>query len=249
MTKKEPRAAAADILAEKFPEARVAFLAGSVVRGDHTEMSDLDLVVVFDRLPQAYRESFVFGGWPVEAFVHDPQTLRYFFYEVDRPTGVPSLPTMVQEGLELPRRSELSASLKQLAQSVIDAGPPPWGEKEVLTSRYVITDLVDDMRAPRSRDELMASAARLYPLLAEHYLRSRQLWSARGKSIPRRLSSVSAEFGAAFCEAFRVVFEVASTARLIPLCEEVLRPSGGWLFDGYIVHAPEAWRRGDRQSS
>lgn len=114
---------------------------------DNTETSDLDLVVILDTLPQAYRESFVFGGWPVEAFVHDPQTLRYFFYEVDLPTGVPSLPTMVREGLELPRPNELSASLKQLAQTVIDAGPP-WGEKEVLTSRYVITDLVDHMRAP-----------------------------------------------------------------------------------------------------
>lgn len=247
MTKKEPRAAAAEILAEKYPKARVAFLAGSALRGEHTETSDLDLVVIFDRLAQAYRESFVSCGWPVEAFVHDPQTLRYFFYEVDRPTGVPSLPTMVWEGLELPRRNELSASLKQLAQTVLDAGPPPWSEKDVQISRYVITDLVEDMRAPRSRNELAATATRLYPLLAEHYLRSRQLWSARGKSIPRHLSSISAEFGAAFCESFRAVFEEASAAKVIPLCEEVLRPSGGWLFDGHILHAPESWRRGDGQ--
>lgn len=248
MTKKEPRAAATEILAGKYPEARVAFLAGSVLRGDHTETSDLDLVVIFDRLPQAYRESFVFCGWPVEAFVHDPQTLRYFFYEVDRLTGVPSLPTMVQEGLELPLPNELSASLKQLAQTVLDAGPPAWSEKEILISRYVITDLVEDMRAPRSRNELAATAVRLYPLLAEHYLRSRQLWSARGKSIPRRLSSISAEFGAVFCESFRLIFEEASSAELISLCEAVLRPDGGWLFDGHILRAPESWRRGDGQS-
>ena len=78
--KKEPRSAVTEILAEKYPEARVVFLAGSVVRGEDTETSDLDLVVIFDRLPQAYRESFIFGGWPVEAFIHDPETLRYFFY-------------------------------------------------------------------------------------------------------------------------------------------------------------------------
>jgi hypothetical protein len=245
VSRKEPRAAATEIVAEKYPEARVAFLAGSVIRGEDTQTSDLDLVVIFDRLPQAYRESFVFGEWPTEAFVHDPQTLRYFFHEVDRPSGVPSLPTMVLEGVELPRRNELSASLKRLAQTVIDAGPLPWSEKEHATSRYAITNLIEDMRAPRSRGELVASAASLYPLLAEHYLRSRQLWSARGKSIPRVLSAHSAEFGAAFCEAFRATFQEGSTARLIPLCEEVLRPSGGWLFDGHLVHAPESWRAPD----
>ncbi|MBI3899992.1 MAG: nucleotidyltransferase domain-containing protein [Gammaproteobacteria bacterium] len=242
MTKKEPQATATKILANKYPKARAAFLAGSVVRGDHTETSDLDLVVIFDTLPQAYRESFVFGGWPVEAFVHDPQTLRYFFYEVDRPTGVPSLAMMVKEGLELLQCNELSVSLKQLADTVIDAGPPLWGEKERQTSRYVITDLVDDMRAPRSRDELIASAARLHPLLADHYLRSQQLWSARGKSIPRRLCSVSTDFAEIFGEAFRAIFEEGNATKVIRLCEDVLRPSGGRLFDGYIMHAPESWR-------
>ena len=242
MSKKDPRAAALEILAEKYPAARVAFLAGSVIRGEDTQTSDLDLVIIYDKLPQAYRESFVFGGWPTEAFVHDPQTLRYFFYEVDRPSGVPVLSTMVLEGLELPKCNKVSASLKRLAQTLIDAGPPQWSEKEIVASRYAITNLVEDMRDPRSRNELAACAASLYPLLAEHYLRSRRQWSARGKSIPRRLFSLSAEFGAAFCDAFQATFEEGSIAKLIPLCEEVLHPSGGWLFDGYAQHAPDSWR-------
>jgi len=79
MSKKDPRDTAAEILAKKYPEARVGFLAGSVIRGKDTQTSDLDLVVIYDKLPQACRESFVFGGWPTEAFVHDPQTLRYLF--------------------------------------------------------------------------------------------------------------------------------------------------------------------------
>jgi hypothetical protein len=30
------------------------------------------------------------GGYPIEAFIHDPATLEYFFLEVDRPSGVPA---------------------------------------------------------------------------------------------------------------------------------------------------------------
>ncbi len=226
-----------NVLAARYPEARVAFLAGSVVRGEATRTSDLDLVVIFDRLPHAYRESFVFEGWPIEAFVHDPQTLRYFCREVDRPRGVPSMPAMVVEGIELPVPNELSASLKRYAQQILDDGPPPWGNKQIVESRYAITDLIDDMRDPRSRHELTGSAAMLYPLVADHYLRSRQLWSARGKAIPRRLSKVSTGFAAAFCAAFQAVFEDGNTAGLVALCEEVLAPDGGWLFEGHVLHA------------
>ena len=69
---------------QRYAGADVILLAGSVVRGQGTATSDLDLVVLFERLPQAYRESLHADGWPVEAFVHDPDTLRYFFLEHDR---------------------------------------------------------------------------------------------------------------------------------------------------------------------
>ena len=81
--RKDPRATAAEVVAEKYPEARVAFLAGSVTRGEGTQTSDLDLVVIYNKLPQAYRESFVSGGWPIEAFVHDLPLCE----EVLRPSG------------------------------------------------------------------------------------------------------------------------------------------------------------------
>jgi hypothetical protein len=48
----------------------------------------------------------------VEAFVHDPATLKYFFFEVDRASGVPSLPQMVVEGVEIPAPTEMSRALK-----------------------------------------------------------------------------------------------------------------------------------------
>src|SRR5256886_10901238 len=143
---------AKEIFESKYPDARVLFLAGSIVRGEGTPHSDLDLVVIFDKLTNAYRESFHFQGFPVEAFVHDPETLNYFVFEVDRPTGIPSLAQMVLEGIELPEPCEVSQSLKQLAASVLEMGPPVLSNEEVLRLRYNLTSLVDDLRQPRSRD-------------------------------------------------------------------------------------------------
>lgn len=89
------------VFSQRYPDAAVAFAAGSLVRGEGTEYSDLDLVVVYPTVPGAYRESFRFQGLPVEVFIHDPETLEYFFVEMDVASGIPALPHMVMEGQEI----------------------------------------------------------------------------------------------------------------------------------------------------
>jgi predicted nucleotidyltransferase len=83
VTRADAVEAARAIGRQRYPEASVLFAAGSIVRGEGTVHSDLDLVVVYPALAAAYRESFVLDRLPVEAFVHDPETLEYFFVEVD----------------------------------------------------------------------------------------------------------------------------------------------------------------------
>jgi hypothetical protein len=89
--------AATRVLSLRYPSAMAAFVAGSVIRGEGTEFSDIDCVVLFDRLANARRESFVFEGFPIEAFVHDPETLRWFMDD-DAASGRPCIVNMVAEG-------------------------------------------------------------------------------------------------------------------------------------------------------
>ena len=84
--------------------------------------------------------------------MHDAETLKYFFWEVDRPSGIPSLPQMVKEGIEIPGPSELSRKLKAMADEVLHAGPPALTKKEIDHKRYFITDLVDDIRESRNKN-------------------------------------------------------------------------------------------------
>ncbi|PRY22635.1 nucleotidyltransferase-like protein [Aliiruegeria haliotis] len=241
----EAIAAAGEIRAQMFPSANVVLLAGSVVRGEATPTSDLDLVVVFDRVAQARRQSFTFSGWPVEAFLHDPCTLSYFFREVDRPSGVPSLPNMVSEGIEIAGRTEPGERIKAMANEVLEAGPIPWGRLDRDNSRYAITDMVQDIRGAHSPEERLPVLASLYPAIANHYCRSRSLWAAKGKSIPRRLRRLDPEFCERFTQAFAAAFSDGDIAGVIHVSEEVLTPDGGFLFDGYTREAPKAWRAPD----
>jgi hypothetical protein len=241
MTKLAPEAAAKEIARERHAGAKVVFLCGSVVRGEATASSDLDLVVIYDSLSQAYRESFLHGQWPVETFVHDPQTLSYFFMEVDRPTGVPSLANMVAEGIALPTGA-FAEAMKTLAAVALASGPTVWSEKDIKASRYAISTVLGDLQEPRSNDEQIATIARLYQLAADHFFRSQQSWSAHDKSIPRRFAKLAPEMGVRFSAAFRAAFERGSCTRLVDICEEILAPSGGRLFAEYRLDAPLSWR-------
>lgn len=79
MTRRPPVQAAKDFLKNHFPDCQGALLAGSVVRGEETSTSDLDIVIIDDTLSSAYRESFFVNDWPIEAFFHNQHTIRQYF--------------------------------------------------------------------------------------------------------------------------------------------------------------------------
>jgi predicted nucleotidyltransferase len=235
--------AAYAIRSQRYSGAAVVFAAGSLVRGEGTAYSDLDLVVVYSALPYAYRESFTFQTLPVEAFVHDPETLEYFFVDIDRAAGIPALLQMVVEGREIPNSTDFSGMLKARAAALINAGPPPLDSESERRRRYRVTDLVDDVREWRSTEELMASGSRLFEELADYHLRSIGHWSARGKAIPRALQRADPVLCTRYRRAFESLFHDGEVSHVIQLTEELLAPNGGLLFDGYRSDAPASWRR------
>ncbi len=243
VTRDDAVEAAKEIGRDRYPGASVMFAAGSIVRGEGTPHSDLDLVVVFASLAAAYRESFLYDRLPVEAFVHDPATLRYFFADVDGRSGVPSLPAMVHEGIEIPYPTQLSAALKASAASILSGGPQALTESDERRLRYGVSDLIDDIRSPATADELMATGARLYEELANYHLRANRLWSGARKGIPRALARADAVLASRYTRAFADLFERHDPSAVLALAEELVRPAGGFLFAGYRLDAPPEWRR------
>lgn len=232
----------AEIAQSRYPDATV-LLSGSVVRGTATVTSDLDLVVIYAHLPAARRESFIHADWPVEAFLHDLQTLAYFFDEVDRPSGVPSLATMVTEGVVVQDNGGVAVAAKALAQSSLDRGPLGWTPEDRDNARYVITDLIADLRGCTATPERHAILSSLYPLLGTYWFRSQDQWAAKGKNLPRLMSAKAPDVSIRFDTAFESAFGQGDTAPVISLAADLLAPDGGFLFDGYSRTAPASWRR------
>ncbi len=241
-TAENAKLASKKIAENKFPTAEVCFCAGSIVRGEGTETSDIDLVVIFPKLEKAWRESFIFEGWPVEAFVHDPATLNYFFQEVDAKSGVPSLPQMVAEGIAVVGDNEKAREWKLVAKRVIDAGPPPLSADDIRNRIYGISDLLDDLKSPKSRTEAVGISVRLYEQLGDFILRSQNRWSGNGKQLSRAMLKQLPQWHPDFINAFEALFTNSDAAPVFDLAAKAVAAFGGPIFDGYRREAPANWR-------
>lgn len=233
--------AARKILNRRFEGAALAFVSGSIMRGEGTLASDIDLVVVFARLERAWRESFVEEGFPVEAFVHDPQTLAYYFHE-DAKGGRPIMAHVVATGRIIGAADDLRRALQAEAAEILARGPAPLEGPRYERMRYVVSDLADDLRGERPVAEIRAIAARLHQDLADLMLLGRGAWAGNGKWAPRLLSRLDGGLAEAFDRAFEQAF-AGNSARLLALTEAELARHGGHYFAGYRQEAPLEARR------
>lgn len=226
------------------PDVIAAFLAGSVAKGNAGPGSDIDAVLVYHHLPSAVRETHERLGITVELFLHDPDTLAYF-WEADRRVGKPSLARMVANGLPVAGDPGLIEELKRQAQAVLDGGPPELPEEENRSRRYAISDLAADLAQPRSPAEQLAIGARLYIDLADFTVRAAGAWTGSGKGLAKALMRLDPMLAATFEHAFGELFANQDPSEVLALVDLCLAPHGGRFMAGDRRPAPADWRLGD----
>jgi Nucleotidyltransferase domain len=222
-------------------------LAGSVALGRATQTSDLDLVVVsLEDEDAPFRESFTSHGWPAEAFVHTPDTLRGFMRMdvADRERG---MPRMVSTGIVVRDRSELAPALRDEAVAMIEAGPPPMSEEDLEFRRYAVTDLLDDFLGDPSGEESTIIAACLAGEAARLHLILVGAWQGNGKWLLRELREADPPFADRWVAAVDAD-RAGEPAPLERLALDVLEASGGRLFDGYYSSGKALLERFERDA-
>lgn len=234
----DPMQTIGKLVQERYPKAQAVFLAGSIPQKQGTATSDLDVVIIFDRLPNAYREAFIYDGWPIDAFIHDLETLAYFFERVDLPSFAPALPNMVAYGIQIPQKTPLGDKLQQKALQLLKS-PPKVDPQELTTRRFLMTDLIDDLRAASNDHEKMTTVFRLYEKLAEFYLLAHYQWIGSGKQLARKLADFNEEKAKQFCSVFQNPHDAE---KIIAFAEDLLKPYGGLLWDGFRSEAPASYR-------
>jgi hypothetical protein len=225
--------AAHQFINEHFPNCQGALLAGSVVRGEATETSDLDIVIFDNVLSSSYRESLIDYGWAIEVFVHNLTSYKQFF-KMDYQRARPSTPRMVSEGIVL-KDDGIIDSIKKEAMDILNNGPEEWSEETIKTKRYFITDALDDFIGCTNRAEELFIANTLAELLSEFVLRTNRQWIGASKWVIRSLRNYDEEFANYFVEAFDIFYKAGNKNQVIQLVDYILQPFGGQLFDGFSL--------------
>jgi hypothetical protein len=216
-----------------FPTCLTSVLAGSVVRGEATERSDLDIVIIDDTVSSSYRESLYAFGWPIEVFVHNKYSYKAFF-EIDCKSGRPSMPRMISEGIAIKQHLFLE-TLKAEANQLLGQGPEPWDIEKINIKRYFLTDMLDDFEGSTSSSEDLFIANALSYALHEFILRVNCKWIGNSKWIVRALNEFDKEFCNEFVFAFEKYYRYRNKYAVIELVDQVLKPYGGRLFDGFSI--------------
>lgn len=233
MNKANPIEAAQKFTQKYFPSCNGALLAGSVIRGEATDTSDLDIVIFDESVPSSYRETFIEFDWPIEVFVHNASSYKSFF-ESDRERARPSLPRMVSEGIIL-KDDGLIEAIKKEAAELLKEGPEKWSEETIQVKRYFLTGTLDDFVGCSNRAEEIFIANTLAELLSEFVLRTNRHWIGTSKWIVRSLKAFNVEFTDQFVDAFDTYYKTGEKVEVVHLVENAMEPFGGRLLDGFSL--------------
>lgn len=223
------------LVAERFPDARAAWLAGSVVAGRATATSDLDVTVLLAGPPAPFRESLRYAGWPVELFVHTAETVdRWLGKDHDRRR--PTLARLVVESVLLVDVDGAAAPVEQACRDFLAAGPAPLSDGDRDSLRYGLSDQLDDLADVTDPASRVAVAHQVWQSAADLLLAGAGCWWGGGKWVVRELRSYDERFGADLGSRLNdglVAATAGDVAGLATAATEVLGGAGGRLWEGY----------------
>ncbi len=179
--------------AEHFPRASTVVIGGSTSRGSRTRTSDIDLLLIGDGLLPGGEISAAltleFEGEIFEVFAYTPEGFREWA-ERSIAQHRPVIVHMLVEGVLVRGGKEVDA-LRGRWRARLAAGPSV-DDHELEFRRYVITDVLDDLRDATDPLERQVLAATLFDRTAELMLLAAGRWIGTGKYLPRRLRELPA---------------------------------------------------------
>ena len=183
--------AARALVAEKYPDAIQAWLAGSTTTGRATATSDLDITVLLSEV-DVHRESLEYAGWPVELFVHTASSIA-FFVAKDLERRHPTMARLVASGV--PLLGDGGGDVRRHCEEVIERGPGPVAPEDLELMRYGLTDLLDDLAGATPGPEATAVALGVWRETAELALACAETWHGTGRWLVRELSRLDGQQG------------------------------------------------------
>ena len=226
------------LVKDRYKDAAAIFFFSSASDESGSDLSALDLVIIYNKLPNAYREDFEYKGVFIDAFIHDIETLNYFFDQVEKPKFHVNLASIIVNSIEIPFVTDFGNSIKNQAQEVINSFTQ-LTKSDLYSRQFKITDMLYDLKNSKNTQEQMSLSFELYKDLAEIYLLSNDQWIGSGKYLARSLEKFNPLFAKEFEKSF---YELRDFDSIYILTKKILDPLGGLFWGGFRNDYPGRWR-------
>ena len=227
----EPIAIARSFVEEMHVGADASILGGSAALGRATSTSDLDIAILYEDGESNYAETVRYRGWIVEAFVHTPASLD-FWYEKERTLRCAVIGDICARGLLLTDNGP-GKKWQDAARRYMEQGPMPLTDGERDLRRYDLSCSLDDLLGSVVPAETFAIASEVFNQTAELLLPQHRMWLGKGKWVVRRLEQLPNVRDAVGLLAWAASPD-HDQHQLAKIAGDVLNKNGGYAMDGFL---------------
>ncbi|PPE03064.1 hypothetical protein [Holospora curviuscula] len=134
---------------------------------------------------------------------------------------------------EILEPNEFSSQAKNIAEQALAKGPDSWTQAQIDKERFFITDILDDIKSPKNKEEQIISAVHLFEPLIQFYFRTQKKWAASGKSLMRLFKTDNPDLAEEFTKAFESLVQTGDASGIESAVTKILAPHGGF-FLGWL---------------
>lgn len=198
-----------DLWMTRYSGASALILAGSITDVVSCP-ADIDLLIIYEHIQESYEEGYLHKDWPIDAKVHDPETLAHALVaEMNSPQRTHAF--FVSSGLLVADKGANLDILQRLAQIGLAHAPFCGDIPYRLAKAQRVFDKFDKTTSKYTR---LLDVARWTQFLAENILLYYGCPIVRGAAVLSALDDANPQLGSIFCSAIEAVLISESSAHL-----------------------------------
>ncbi len=217
----------------------VAFLGGSVVKGDAIRGSDADGVIILADKEKmvATRLQPLVDGIPLDVAYYTIRGLKARLAQEHQKANPYVMETIATGDVVANPRHPLAKECRREALEYWRAGAPPLAKGNQRRMRVDISELGQKLASTEDPVEQRFIASMMMPKMAEFHLRVNQQWTGTGRKLLTRLRAFDADYAEKLDRAvYRELSQQGNKQAILQLIEETLKPVGGPTRRGFPVN-------------
>jgi hypothetical protein len=146
------------------------------------------------------------------------------------------------QGQETLAQNSVAMEAKAVAAEALENGSDAWNQAQIDKERFLIMDILNDIKFGKNKEEQIISAIHLFEPLLQFCFRGQAKWATSGKSLMRLFKTENPEITEEWTGAFKALVETGDAMAVETVVTKILGPHGGFLWDGFRSDAPADWR-------